>query len=144
MLSRSIFLSLLPFGLLLFQQAPDPDAAHIKKWTERHEHYLPQPKTKETDSWLEITANDPRPLDGVLDALGGQHGWHINYEDPLYGESDILDDTAPSWLKEHPTGRRAYAVAGGAAKNSARRFRRAPRMKSTAVKAPESTIIRPC
>ena len=27
---------------------------------------------------------------------------------------DILDDTAPSWLKEHPNGPRAYMVAGGA------------------------------
>jgi hypothetical protein len=114
MSSRSIFLSLLPFTLLVFPQTPDPNAAHTKEWTERHAYYLSEPKIKETDSSLEITANDPRPLESVLDALARQHGWHINYEDPRYGKVDILDDTAPSWLKEHPNGPRAYMVAGGA------------------------------
>jgi len=75
---------------------------------------LSEPKIKETDSSLEITANDPRRLESILDALARQHGWHINYEDPRYGKVDILDDTAPSWLKEHPNGPRAYMVAGGA------------------------------
>jgi hypothetical protein len=105
---------LLPFTLLVFPQPPDPNAAHTKEWTERHANYLSEPKIKETDSSLEITANDPRPLESILDALARQHGWHINYEDPRYGKVDILDDTAPSWLKEHPNGSRAYMVAGGA------------------------------
>jgi hypothetical protein len=110
----SRFLSFLPLSLLLFQQSLEPNAAHIKEWTERHARYFSEPKIKETDSWLEITANDPRPLENVLDVLAHQHGWHINYEDPHYVKSDILDDTAPSWLKEHPNGPRAYTVAGGA------------------------------
>jgi hypothetical protein len=62
---------------------------------------------------LEITANDSRPLDNVLGALEHQHRWHINYEDPQYGEADIVDDTAPSWLQQHPNSPRVYAVAGG-------------------------------
>jgi hypothetical protein len=90
------------------------NSAHVKEWTERHARYLAEPKIRETASWLEITANDPRPLDSVLGALVRQHGWHINYEDPQYGKEDIIDDTAPSWLKEHPNGPRAYVVAGGA------------------------------
>jgi hypothetical protein len=49
-----------------------------------------------------------------LGALKHQHSWHINYEDPRYGKGDIVDDTAPSWLQEHPNGPRAYVVAGGA------------------------------
>lgn len=114
MSSRFVFLSLLPLSLLFVQQTPEPKAVHIKEWRERHAHYLSEPKIQETDSSLEITANDPRPLESVLDALMHQHGWHINYEDPLYGKSDILDNTAPSWLKEHPNGPRAYMVAGGA------------------------------
>ena len=114
MSGRSIFLSLFSITLLVFPQTPDPNAAHIKEWTERQAHYLSEPKIRETDSWLEITANAPRPLESVLDALGHQHGWHIDYEDPLYGNSDILDSTAPSWLREHPNGPRAYGVAGGA------------------------------
>jgi hypothetical protein len=114
MSSRFAFLLWLPFSLVFFPQTPDPDADHIKEWTERHAHYLSEPRIKEADSWMEITANDPRPLDSILDALAHQHVWHINYEDPLYGNSDIPDDTAPSWLKEHPNGPRAYMVAGGA------------------------------
>ena len=110
---RSILLSFLPLTLLVFRQSPDPNAAHIKEWTERNAQYS-APKITETDSSLEITTNDPRPLDNVLDALVHQHGWHINYEDPLYGKSDILDNTAPSWLKDHPNGPRAYVVKGGA------------------------------
>jgi len=113
MSSRSIFLSLLPLSLLLFQQTPDPNGAHIKEWTERHAQYS-APKITQTDSSLEITANDPRPLDSVLAALAHQHGWHINYEDPKYGKADLVDDTAPSWLQEHPNGGRVYAVVGGA------------------------------
>ena len=98
-MSSRFFLSLVALSLLGFQQSTDPNAAHIKEWTERHAHYLSEPKIEETDSWREITANDPRPLENVLDAFARQHGWHINYEDPLYGKADIVDNTAPSWLK---------------------------------------------
>jgi hypothetical protein len=112
--SRSIFLSVLQLCLLVFRQTPDPNSAHIKEWTERRTRYFAEPKIKETESWLEITANDPRPLDNVLGALAHQHGWRINYEDPQYGKTDVVDDTAPSWLREHPNGPRAYGVAGGA------------------------------
>src|ERR1700675_532378 len=78
-------------------------------------HYMSKPRIEETESFLNITANDPRPLDGVLAALAHQqHGWHINYEDPQYGKSDIVDPTAPSRLEEHPNGPRASAIGGGA------------------------------
>lgn len=75
---------------------------------------MSEPRFEETESFLEITANAPRPLDHILWALAHQHGWHINYEDPQYGKSDIVDQTAPSWLEQHPNGPRAYGVAGGA------------------------------
>lgn len=114
MRSTSILLSLSPLCLLIFRQTPDQNSAHVKEWTERREGYFAEPKIKETEFWLEITANDSRPLDNVLGALKQQHGWHINYEDAQYGKSDIVDDTAPSWLQEHPNGPRAYGVAGGA------------------------------
>ena len=114
MRSRFIFLSLLPLGLIIFWQTPDQHSAHVREWTERREGYFGEPKIKEAESWLEITANDPRPLDNVLGALKRQNGWHINYEDPQYAKADIVDDTAPSWLQEHPNGPRGYAVGGGA------------------------------
>lgn len=75
---------------------------------------MSQPRIEETESFLEITANAPRPLDDVLAALAQQHGWHINYEEPQFGKSEVVDDTAPSWLEQHPNGPRAYGIAGGA------------------------------
>lgn len=32
----------------------------------------------------------------------------------MYEKPDIVDDTAPSWLKEHPSGPRAWTMRGGA------------------------------
>ena len=113
MRSGSIFLSLFPLCLVLLLQTSDQNSAHVKEWTERNAHYH-QPQMNETESWLEIAANDPRPLDNVLSALAHQHGWHVNYEDPKYARADTVDNTAPSWLEGHPNGPRAYAVAGGA------------------------------
>jgi hypothetical protein len=49
-----------------------------------------------------------------MGALNRQHGWHVNYQDPRYGQADLVDTTAPSWLREHPHGPHAYGVAGGA------------------------------
>jgi hypothetical protein len=111
---RSTFVALLTLCLLVFRQTPEQNAPHIKAWTERHAQYMSEPRIEETESFLDITANDPRPLDGVLAALAHQHGWHVNYEDPQYGKSDIVDQTAPSWLEQHPNGPRAYGIAGGA------------------------------
>lgn len=111
--SKSIFLSILPLCLFIVLQTSDQNSAHVKEWTERRAHYLSEPKIKETESWLEITANDPRPLDSLLGVLLHLHGWHINYEDPRYAKTDIVDDTAPSWLEGHPDGPRGYAIAGG-------------------------------
>jgi hypothetical protein len=111
---RSTFVALLTLCLLVVRQASDQNAAHIKAWTERHAQYMSQPKIEETESFLEITANAPRPLDDVLAALAHQHGWHINYEEPQYAKSEMVDDTAASWLEQHPNGRRVYAIAGGA------------------------------
>ena len=111
---RSTFLPLLMLCHVIFPQTPEQISAHIKSWTERHAQYMSEPRIEETESFLEITANAPRPLDNILSTLAHQHGWHINYEDPQYGKSEIVDDTAPSWLELHPDGSRAYGIAGGA------------------------------
>jgi hypothetical protein len=112
MVIRSTFLLML--CLLPFRQMPEQNAAHIKAWTERHAAFMPEPRINAAESFLEITSNAPRPLDDIFASLDQQHGWHINYEDPQYGKSEIVDDTAPSWLEEHPNGPRAYGIAGGA------------------------------
>jgi len=111
---RSTFLPLLMLCHVIFPQTPEQISAHIKSWTERHAQYMSEPRIEETESLLEITANAPRPLDNILSTLAHQHSWHINYEDPQYGKSEIVDDTAPSWLELHPDGSRAYGIAGGA------------------------------
>src|SRR5580704_10918142 len=111
---KSTFLPLLMSCLIPFPQTPEQNAAHIKAFTERHAQYMSAPRIEETESVLEITANAPRPLDDVLAALAHQHGWHINYEEPQFGKSEIVDQTAPSWLEQHPNGPRAYGIAGGA------------------------------
>lgn len=109
-----IFPSILSLRLLTFLQTTNQNNDHAKQRAERNARYLSEPKINETESWLEITANDPRPFDSVLDSLVRQHRWHINYEDPRYDKADVLDDTAPSWLREHPDGPRAYSIAGSA------------------------------
>jgi hypothetical protein len=114
MVRSAVCVFLLPICLFVFGQTKEQNNDHVKEWTERRAGYLSHPEITETEIWLEITANSPRPLDDVLSALAVQHGWHINYEDPRYGEADLVDDTAPSWLEEHPEGRHVYAVAGGA------------------------------
>lgn len=108
------FFSLLLLWLLPVAQTREQNAAHIKAWTEQHAQYMSQSRMEKTESSLEITANAPRPLDDILSALAHQHGWHINYEDPEYGKSEIIDDTAPSWLELHPNGPHVYGIAGGA------------------------------
>ena len=105
---------LLTFCSLTLGQTSEQRAAHYQQCTERHQQYLLEPRISETASTLEISANAPRPLENVLGALVHQHGWHINYGDPKYGKADLIDDTAPSWLQQHPNGRRVYAIAGRA------------------------------
>jgi hypothetical protein len=114
MFRSRVCLSLLPLCLLTFGQTTESTSDHAKARTKRQARYI-QPKIISTDDAhaLEITANDPRPVDSVLDALALQHGWRINYEDPHYGKADLVDDTAPSWLLQHPDGNRVHAVAGG-------------------------------
>lgn len=108
-----ISIALLPLCLMIFGQTTDQDKAHVIEWKERHARYSGV-RFVESESWLEITVNSPRPLGDVLSDLANNHVWHINYEDPHYGKADLVDDTAPSRLREHPNGDHVYAVAGGA------------------------------
>lgn len=66
---RSAFLPLLMLCFLIFRQPPEQNAAHIKAWTERRARYMSEPRIEETESFVEITANSPRPLDDILAAL---------------------------------------------------------------------------
>jgi hypothetical protein len=114
MIRSAVCVFLFPIGLLVFGQTREQNDAHVKEWTERRAGYLSHPEIEETEIWLKITENSPRPLDDVLTALATQHGWHINYEDPRYAEADLVDSTAASWLEKHPEGRHVHTIAGGA------------------------------
>jgi hypothetical protein len=46
--------------------------------------YTKEALITETAGTVRITANSPRPLEQVLDALQRKYGWVINYEDPQY------------------------------------------------------------
>ncbi len=111
---RFLCATLLPLCVVLLGQETAKNSEHDKEWAERRAHYLPDPIIELRDSELEITADSPRPLDEILTTLAKQNGWHVNYEDPVYGNEDAIDSTAPSWLAEHPDGPQAYAVARGA------------------------------
>jgi len=113
MVRSAMCVFLLPVCLFVSGQTREQNDAHVKEWTERQARYLSEPEIEETENWLKIRENSPRPLDDVLTALAAQHGWHINYEDPRYGKADLVDSTAASRLEEHPEGRHVHTVAGG-------------------------------
>jgi hypothetical protein len=102
---------MVPLCILLFGQNAEENGKHAARWNERHAQQLSDPTINLKESELEITANSPRPLDSIVAALAKRNGWHINYEDPVYGDEDIVDDTAPSWLEKHTDGPRAWGVA---------------------------------
>jgi hypothetical protein len=94
-------------------QTTGQDQGHALSREERIAGYR-HAQIVETKSSLEIAVNFPRPLDDVLTALAKKYGWRINYEDPHYKKTDVVEVTAPSWLRQHADGPYAYAVAGGA------------------------------
>jgi hypothetical protein len=46
--------------------------------------YLKQAEVTESNGTVRITANSPRPLEQVLDALNLKYKWNVNYEDPQF------------------------------------------------------------
>lgn len=56
-------------------------------------------------SKIHIAANDPRPLDQVVEALQQKYGWRINYEDPQYiSKLDLTDAKSSSDGRPEPGG----------------------------------------
>ena len=56
--------------------------------------YLRQPTVSESEGAVHITANSPRPLAQVLDALRQKYKWVVSYEDPQFTAAQDLT-TAP-------------------------------------------------
>jgi hypothetical protein len=62
--------------------------------------YLRRAVISQAAGAVRITANSPRPLEQVLDALRQKYGWVVDYEDPQFvSQLDLIDGPAPqSWL----------------------------------------------
>jgi hypothetical protein len=57
-----------------------------------------------------ITANGPRPLELAVSRLSDEYGWIVDYEDPPYGPSDVVDATTPQLRAQNPKGKRVTMV----------------------------------
>jgi hypothetical protein len=62
---------------------------------------------------VSIRAYAPRPLDQVIEGLRSRFRWEIDYEDPIYGDTELIDNTDPKWRSEHPVSKGVTRVAGG-------------------------------
>jgi hypothetical protein len=67
--------------------------------------YLKQATVSQDAGTIHITANSPRPLAQVLDALQLKFGWTVDYEDPQYtAAADLVDAPKGSPLPKLPAG----------------------------------------
>lgn len=61
-----------------------------------------------------VKANDPRPLAQAIEAVSEEYGWVVDYEDPLYSDSEVVDAADPKWRASHPDAPMVKGIAGGA------------------------------
>jgi len=61
-----------------------------------------------------VKANDPRPLAQAIQAVSEEYGWVVDYEDPLYSDSELVDATNPKWRASHPDAPMVKGIRGGA------------------------------
>jgi len=60
-----------------------------------------------------VVATDPRPLMQATEAVAGEYGILIDYEDPPYQSSyDRVDNTDPTWRTAHPGAPGVTRIAG--------------------------------
>lgn len=76
--------------------------------------FLEYARIEQKDRQVSVSANSPRPLDQAIEAIRREYGWVIDYEDPMYTPSDLVDDTDPTWRADHPHEKGVTRVAGGA------------------------------
>lgn len=68
---------------------------------------------KHANSVATVTARSARPLEQALDAVREEYGWVVDFEDPIYKPSELVDDTDPQWRKDHPLAKGVTRPAGG-------------------------------
>lgn len=75
-------------GFSALAQTPKPGNPYQKEAT-----------VSETKGVVHISANSPRPLEQVLDALQLKYGWLVGYEDPQYSPQDLTDSPGGAQLQ---------------------------------------------
>ncbi len=77
--------------------------------------YLDKAQIEVQGSVLKIVADDPRPLNQVINGLAERfHKWSFDYEDPRYDyPEDLIDNTPARLMAENPDGKHFYIPAGG-------------------------------
>ena len=74
--------------------APATPAAPVAPTAQTPSPYLRQATVSEAAGMVHITANSPRPLAQVLDALQVKYKWIVSYEDPQFtSEQDVVTVT---------------------------------------------------
>jgi hypothetical protein len=66
----------------------------------------------------EIKASGSRPMEQAMTAIGQEYGIVVNYEDPIYQDADLVDDTDPKWRAGHPEEKSVTRPRGGAFSDS--------------------------
>lgn len=60
-----------------------------------------------------VVATDPRPLASATVAIRREYGWRVDYEDPVYLPSQLVDDSPPGWRAMHPAMKAGGFTPGG-------------------------------
>jgi hypothetical protein len=76
--------------------------------------FMPSAIVEHSTAGGTVTANAPRPLRQVIEAVSQEYGWIVDYEDPVYrSKFDLVDSTDPTWRANNPNAKGAVRVAGG-------------------------------
>lgn len=62
---------------------------------------------------ITIHTNDPRPLAQAVVTIRREFGWMLDYEDPVYATTDLVDARTPAFLALHPAAHSMLRSRGG-------------------------------
>jgi hypothetical protein len=73
----------------------------------------PRASITRSGNQLLISAYAARPLLEAITVVAEEYGWIVDYEDPIYSNTESKDVTDPAWRRAHPTERGAWNPSGG-------------------------------
>jgi len=95
LIRRAMLFSVLAVVQAFSQTTPAAPAAPVAPTTPTPSPYLRQATVSEAAGMVHITANSPRPLAQILDALQVKYKWIVSYEDPQFtSQQDIVTVTS--------------------------------------------------